>query len=233
MSFQLIQSDKIYRKIVAQIEHSLKNGQLSPGDRLPSERELASVFGVSRASVRQAMAVLEANRVVETKHGQGTFIREGSGNSLMEALAKMLYRDEGDPLEIVEARKVTEGALAAFAAERATPQDIEDMRRIVDMIPARIQAGQEHSDLTVHFHQLIAKAARNSALASLLDQMLAMMNSQLWRKVKYANIISSGRAQRYHEAHIRILNAIASKDGEGARKAMLDHLDEIERDLVS
>src|SRR5713226_912832 len=123
-----IRKTRAYEEIVRQVQSLTEGEALKPGDRLPSERELAEQFQVSRVTVRQALSVLQAMGLVESRVGDGTFAG-GSHNSVVTVLAPMLHPPKSTLLEQLELRRLIEPEIARLAAERATDAQVGEMRR--------------------------------------------------------------------------------------------------------
>jgi len=107
--FRPIKSEKIYKMVIDQVKDLIEDGRLSPGDRLPPERELASMLTVSRASVRQAISALEALGIIDIRHGDGTYVAEESSNdNVIESFSSLLIKEQMSPDEIMETRLLIE-----------------------------------------------------------------------------------------------------------------------------
>src|SRR5437899_11653067 len=127
-----IKSTRIYEEIVRQVKQLIAEGRFKSGDRLPPERELAEKFVVSRTSVREALRALESLGLIAIRPGEGTFVREVSIDALVGPLALMMTSQREAIAELFEARRVLEPATAALGARRATPDEVQDMERILE-----------------------------------------------------------------------------------------------------
>src|SRR3990167_6105938 len=127
-----IRSTRIYEEIVRQVKQMITEGRLKSGDQLPPERDLAEKFRVSRTSVREALRALESLGLLEIRPGEGTFVREVSVEALIEPLALLMVSQRETIGELFEARRVLEPAIAALAAARATPEEVQEMERILE-----------------------------------------------------------------------------------------------------
>src|SRR2546427_6289572 len=132
MELAPIKSTRIYEEIVRQIKAMIAEGRLKSGDQLPPERDLAEKFLVSRTSVREALRALESLGLIEIRPGEGTFVREVSIESLIQPLALVMVSQREAIGELFEARRLLEPALAALAARRATPEELQEMHRILE-----------------------------------------------------------------------------------------------------
>jgi len=206
-----------------QIRSSILAGEFNPGDRLPPERELAEMFGVSRPSVREALNALVASGLVETHQGGGTVVR-----SLLESAAGMplseLIRIEADrALDVIEVRQGIESWTSWYAAQRALPDDLRRLESIVQGMEGNLNGLKPSEDLDAHFHILIAKATHNVVWLHMMQSIFDAMQEfqrDVWRAVYLTE--EDHRALYGH--HRRIFEAIAAKDQQGSREAMLDHL---------
>ena len=194
-----------------------------PGDgRLPPERALAEKFGVNRAELRKAYAVLEAEGRLWRHVGKGTFVKDRTtpSHAMVNALA-----DRTTPLEAMQARRVIEPELARLAALNATRAHIAMMRaRCAEMRQARSWA--EYEEVDARFHATIAEAAGNSLLAELHAVVNGVRRSVVWGNL---NIRPTGPSADYHSfaEHDAIVDAIDRRDRRGAAEAMIKHLNVI------
>ncbi|HPC77362.1 MAG TPA: FadR/GntR family transcriptional regulator, partial [bacterium] len=158
MRFKKIGSRKIYIEVIEQIKNLIDSGEIKPGDQLPSERDLAEYMGISRVSVRQALAVLEAIDVVDIKHGEGTFvsINKDSINNLNLFLSNI--SKESDPIDIIDARKIIEVEIAGVAAKQRDENDLLSMRNLLSDMQQKIEKGEQTSTVDLSFHLRVAES---------------------------------------------------------------------------
>lgn len=233
MKFQRIGTKKIYIEVIEQIREMLDSGELKPGDQLPSEREFAELLGISRASLRQALTVLETIGIVEIRHGEGTFV--SSSNDGLDNLNMFLSKisKESDPLDIIEARKLIEVEIAGLSATERTQDNLRIMREILDEMREKIEKGEDTLAIDLRFHLQIAESTHNPVLFSVMGQIGSLMKQNLWRVVKGLSLTTPGRAEKYLNQHWFIYSAIEEGDSTKAKKAMLEHLESIEQDLLA
>jgi GntR family transcriptional repressor for pyruvate dehydrogenase complex len=198
-----IKSTRIYEEIVRQIKAMIAEGRLASGDRLPPERELAEKFLVSRTSVREALRALESLGLVEIRPGEGTFIREASLDHLIEP------------------------AIAGLAAARATPDEIQEMQRILESQAREVAAGRTGVIQDAQFHAAIGRAAHNEAITRIAHAVMDLLTQS-----REESLNTPGRPTRSHQDHRRILEAIARRNGGGAEEAMRDHIAAVEALVV-
>ncbi len=223
VSLEPIKSTRIYEEIVRQIKAMIAEGRLKSGDRLPPERELAEKFVVSRTSVREALRALESLGLVEIRPGEGTFVREVSVESLIEPLALMVLSEREAIAELFEARRMLEPAIAGLAAARATPDEIQEMERILEEQAKEIAAGHTGLRQDAQFHAAMGAAAHNRAITRIAHAVMDLLT-----RSREESLNTPGRPTRSHDDHRRILSAIHRRDEDGARQAMLDHVEAVE-----
>ena len=223
MPLQAVEPRRLYRQIAEQIEQLIASGEFPPGSRLPAERELAASLGVSRASVREAIISLEIGGLVEVRVGTGIFVTAAAGSR--DAAA-----DAGPgPFELLDARKLVEGEIAALAATRAKASDIEVLRRSVREMETKIGDFGQREAIDREFHLRIAKTTGNGSLelvvAGLWDQ-----RAELWGRMQ-RHFHTADLARKTIEDHDAIVAAIGARDAPAARAAMHRHLGRVAREF--
>ena len=221
--FQAVRKGRRYEQVAEQIQQLIAQGVLKPGDKLPAERELAAQFGVGRSSLRDAIRTLEANGLVESRHGAGTVIRDLSTESLVVPLARALVRKREMVAELLDVRRMIEPALAARAAQNATREEIAALETILARQEAKIGRGEDAIDEDSAFHDAVARAARNGVVLKVLDVLMDLLRESRERSLQVP-----GRVERSYAGHQRIFRAIKRRDPEGAEAAVKQHLKEIE-----
>jgi GntR family transcriptional repressor for pyruvate dehydrogenase complex len=227
LKFQSVKQTKTYAEIVGQITKLIEQGELKPGERLPSERTLSSALNIGRQSLREALSVLEAIGLLEVRHGIGTFVRKDA----ISNLTTISKEDEGliNPFELLEARRVIEVELVSLAAKRATEQEIEEMGTALEALKNNIEEGQHAFELDRKVHLAFARGAKNKILYRTMLEITEQMSKHLWTIMKEKSVEVLGRGEKYHNEHETIFNAIKSRDSKLATYAMLEHLKNIER----
>ena len=207
---------RLYEQLAARLLDYVEVTGMRVGDRLPSERDLASALQVSRASVRQATIALEVRGTVEVRHGDGIYLRSLPNDSghLMELMTKR-HRLPA----ILEAREALETQLAALAAVRRTEAQVAAMDQALEVMAADIEAGGFGEEGDRLFHEAVTSAARSPLLADFMAA-LAMPISETRR----SSLGEPGRPRRSLRAHRQILEAIRRGDAPGARQAMRRHV---------
>jgi len=223
MGIAPIKSTRIYQEIVRQVKGMIAEGRLKSGDQLPPERDLAEKFVVSRTSVREALRALESLGLVEIRPGEGTFVRRVSVESLIQPLAAVVASQREAIGELFEARRLLEPAIAALAATRATPEERHEMERILDEQAKEVASGGTGMAQDAQFHAAIGAAAHNRAITRIASAIIDLLAQS-----REESLNTPGRPDRSHQDHRRVLDAIARRDPDGARTAMLDHLIAVE-----
>jgi GntR family transcriptional repressor for pyruvate dehydrogenase complex len=200
----------------------LQKGHLIPGDRLPSERELALRLKVSRTSVREALRFLEARGLIEIRHGEETKIRPLDAQLLIHPLLSLLEVRGALTQHLFELRTILEPELAAGAALRMCPEELAELREVLERQEARTQAGEFPLEEDEEFHRKIAAGFHNP----IAQEVYGLIHSYL-RMSREQGQLSSTRAQGALEAHHQIFKALQARDPERARQAMRDHLEEV------
>lgn len=226
MRLRAVKQHRLFQDIVGQIRRLLDDGRLKPGDQLPPERELSETFQVSRASVREAIRALESMGLIEIRSGEGTYVASPA-DSLISPLASA-FRLRKDALrEIFEARRIVEPEIAALAAQRATPSQVKELEAILKDQARQIAKGETGMEADTVFHSTLAQAAGNKVFLRLDDAMVDSL-----REARERSLQSHGRPARSLAGHREILDAIRARDPAKARKAMLKHLEAIERNIL-
>jgi GntR family transcriptional repressor for pyruvate dehydrogenase complex len=223
MNFQPIKPKKVSAQIAEQIRASILAGEFAPGDKLPPERELAEMFGVSRPSVREALNVLASSGLVMSYQGGGTVVKSLVDTSAANPLSELIRVQQDRALDVIEVRKCMESWTAWYAAERALPDDIRRMDEIIAGMKQNLDLKQPSEDLDANLHIIIARATHNVVwlhlMQSLFDAMKEFQQS-VWRAV----YLTHEDHQLLFEHHSAVVRAIKAKDPQAARDAMVHHL---------
>lgn len=223
MVFRPIAATKIYMQVIAQIHEALAAGELQPGQRLPPERELATTLGVSRGSVRQALGALEVLGVIHSRPGEGTFVSQSGRATLLAVLDELLAEETWNPIELFEPRRILEPEVAALAAERAEPEDVDQIARVLREAEERVARSQVAMEEDLAFHLAVARANHNEATFRLIQRLADLMQKKVWELYKRLALREEELHPHFME-HRRIFEAIRDRDPGGARRAMIDHL---------
>ncbi len=219
--FVKLKKKKVFEDIADHIREMVESRELSPGDQLPPERELAITLGVSRTSLREAIRALEMIGEVETKVGVngGTFIREVSLDHAMNIVQSMFNRTNQVLTDIVEVRLILETKSAYYAAKRRTDEDLKDLFEVIDEMEKDIKNGGFGMKADHKYHLTVAKASENKFLFS-LSQLLEDMIEQ----TRLNTLSEKGVPEEALEDHRKITEAIKNKNATLAEVFMRSHL---------
>jgi DNA-binding FadR family transcriptional regulator len=213
------QSDgrKLYQQVAAAVADAIQRGDFAPGQRIPSERELADEYKVSRPTIREAMIALEVTGLVRSRHGSGIFVAD---NPPLETT--MIGLDIG-AFELTEARRLFEAEAAALAAVSITDEEIATLETLIGEMERENQehVSGEHADR--EFHLTIARATRNSAVVDVVESLWDARSRSPLCQHMLERARSVGVVPRIDE-HQTILAALRDRNPKAARKAMRDHL---------
>lgn len=224
--FQKASPTRAFEDIVKQIEDAILSGELKAHDRLPSERELQQIFGVGRASVREAIRVLESAGLVEVRTGAvsgGIFVKPLSTATTVDGLQRLFLLEKISERELVEFRQAVEGITGYWAARRASDEDIKRIQEIVDRTEPGDIRWDEFHNADVEFHIAVAEAAKNR-LNLIVMKAVRQTMTRVMRNV-FKNLMTRQKARAaIIEEHRAILEAIRKRDPELARELMISHI---------
>jgi GntR family transcriptional regulator, transcriptional repressor for pyruvate dehydrogenase complex len=225
--FEVIRKGKVYEEVAKQIERLILK-KLKPGDKLPSERELAEMLQVSRSSIRDAIRGLELVGMVEPRQGAGTIVRELAIESVNNPFADALERRQKSVGELLDFRKMLEPPLAARAAMHASADEISEMEEILQRQEDKLEQGEVTIAEDAEFHYSVALASGNSVVLKVIDILM-----ELLRETRERSLQVKGRSQKSLAGHRRILAAIKRRDAEAAKAAMRRHIEDVEEIVMN
>ncbi|MFT3998548.1 MAG: FadR/GntR family transcriptional regulator [Asticcacaulis sp.] len=215
---------KRYKRIADAIAEDIRSGVYRAGDRLPTERELAATFKVSRPTLREAMIALEILGYIEARQGHGIVVKATSPDPLP------MSDSEIGAFELIEARRLLESEVAALAASLITDEQIGELRDLIRLMQDSSPAIAERADR--EFHMLIAQVTGNGAIVSCVENLWDWRyRSPLARNI-LARTANLGTAARVSE-HSQILDALEKRSPEAARLAMREHMDRVIEHLLA
>lgn len=229
MPFQKIESEKLASAVVRQIEGLIVQGVLRPGERLPSERELSERLGVSRPSLREAVAELQAAGLLATRAGAGIFVADVLGSAFSPALIRLFAHNDQAVFDYLAFRRDLEG----MAAERATRLGSDTDLKVIDTLYARMEAAHskrnpaDEAALDAQFHMAIVEASHNIIMLHMMRAMFDLLAEGVFynRQVMFRNRPTRDALLEQHRA---INSAIQARDGAAARAAVAAHMDFVE-----
>jgi len=208
-------------EVVTQMREMIHRGELRPGDRLPPERDLAKLLGVSRPTLRAAIRSMAAVGVLQSKQGAGTFVVESDGPPALDsAPLRMMASLHGfKTSEMFEARRSLEMAIAALAAERATSEQMATMAEEIAGMFASLDDPEQFLVHDMRFHQTVAASSGNRIMTALMNMVATVLFDVRRKTVKRARDLKESA-----EMHRHIYRAIRERDADAAGNAMRDHL---------
>jgi len=224
--FKPVKKTRVYEEIVSKIKNMISQGKLKSGDQLPAERELSEVFKVSRSSVREALRTLESQGYLESRQGDGTYIARQPVETLVQPLASEILTKRDALAELFEMRRLIEPGLAYLAAERANPEEIVEMEKILSVQEEQVAKGESGTDFDKTFHYTLAKATKNNVLIRIMD---SVMDALTESRDQYLQV--EGRPEKSLVRHKELLDFIKAGDKELAADIMREHLEDIENSL--
>lgn len=221
--FTAVSANRMSEAIVAQIRTLIRTNRLVPGDRLPSERELCDQFGVSRVTVREALRVLEAGGLIEIRVGArgGAFVTTPTSDQLSAGLADLINLAPVTAYEVTEARIVFELGIIPMVVERATDEDIEDLRELTREHIAALKRGEYTMAMSAQFHNRVGACTHNAAIEMLVHS----FHGPLLMSLREARTAAPVMGQRGTYEHRDLVEAIAERNIEEATAIMRRHIE--------
>lgn len=213
-------NNRRYREIADVIAGRIYSGEYKPGARLPSERALAAAFSIGRPVLREALIALELHGLIEARQGAGIYVRTWENQPL-----RVNVFDRGvSPFELLDARCMIEGEIAAEAAGIITDRELLGLQHTLQQMKDSSTDMDEYERYDREFHIQIARAARNTALTAVIDSLWALhTRGVLWNQLHRFTPAAKLLGDRLDE-HLAIYEALKRRDPEGARSAMRVHL---------
>jgi GntR family transcriptional repressor for pyruvate dehydrogenase complex len=215
-----IKKDSIRGQVFWQLRNQILNRSWPPGSKLPSEKELSKTMGVSRVSIREGIQHLVSLEILETRHGEGTFVRElGSGQVHFNALIPLLVLDDIDILQVLEYRQIVEKGSAALAAERATNQDLVEMEAVYGQMVQFRDNVADFASADLEFHLVLAKATYNPIIIKVNNILHSIL------EISMENIVNTLGMEDGLHYHRLIIDAIRDHNAQAAESIMQEHVD--------
>ncbi|MCP4578174.1 MAG: FadR family transcriptional regulator [Deltaproteobacteria bacterium] len=229
--FEEVQVDKVTDKIVYQLEKLIKEGQLAPGNKLPSERQLIDMLGVGRSSLREALNKLEVMGYVEIKKRKGIFVKSIDSTLQLDPLRRIMQEDKNSIVQLYEIRSDIEQASAHAAALERNEKDLDEIRKCLEGFESRkglLHFTWEHDQA---FHAAIARATHNffriHVTMSIFD-----FSKEFIQPIIEGFADTKENISAIVQQHASIFKAIESKHADDAREKMKEHLDWTNQKLV-
>lgn len=212
---------RLYKTVADDLLRVIDSNKYAVGERLPAERDLATQYGVSRPTIREAVIALEIAGRVEVRKGAGVFIASPSATDDLRSLDL----DIG-PFELTEARLLVEGEAAALAATQITPDEIEELESIILRMKSENDQDIKGEHADKEFHMLIGRATRNSAIEAIVEDLWNLREKSQLTQSMYATVRLEGVRPAIDE-HWAIFEALKTGNAAGARTAMRTHLSRV------
>ncbi len=221
-------SKLLYIQVAEQIQDLIKGGGLVPDDQLLPERELAEKFGVSRTSVRNALAYLHGQGIIAINPRDGAYVRERTIEDVLASLVEVLFQEREQVAHLFEVRRIIETQAACLAAERRTEADVQHLR----LLNRQFEAQLAHSDLAfqanTRFHIGIVETAKNPLLNAIMCTLLTA-TIEVYAKARAQSLTRTSNLARFVDQHEAIINAIQQQDPDLAASLIAEHIDDARR----
>lgn len=224
--------EQVYEQIARRIVQDIRTGLFAPGQRLPSERELARQMEVGRSSVREAIGVLQVDGIVETRPGSGSFVAVDAPERLRNEPVADLFSHDASPFAVLEAREAFEPAVTRLAATRARRDPfaeklLGEMEQLSD--PTNPDERAIWHDADRLFHRQIGAMTGNPVVVALCEQIAEIMDQPLWRRLRDDSIAVPGRMRVHIAEHRMIYEAVTEGDLEAAELYSRQHIRRVRR----
>jgi GntR family transcriptional repressor for pyruvate dehydrogenase complex len=232
MPFQRIEAEKLSHSVVRQIEQLILRGILRPGERLPSERELSERLGVSRPSLREAVAELQARGLLATRAGAGIYVADVLGNAFSPALIRLFAAHDEAVVDYIGFRR----DLESIAAQRAALHGSDTDLKVIDTIFRKMEAAHskrnpaDEAELDAEFHLAIIEASHNVIMLHMMRSMFDLLREGVFfnRQIMFKQRTTRDLLLDHHRA---INDALQARDPEAAKRAVVVHLNYVEQSL--
>lgn len=212
-----IDAAHLYEQVADRLEQEILRNPSAVGAKLPSEQELAHGFSVSRPVIREALKLLKERRLVSVRNGEGVFVEKPDAGALAKMLGRVMTMERVDPRQVHELRLILEPAACQMAAPRVTDGDLDRLRRLIRDMQSSDPAARVETDFA--FHLAVASLSGNALIAYMLSAV-----KDLFCALITPAVLSPAGSERGIRYHLRIVDALATRDGDAAREAMHAHL---------
>lgn len=230
MAIKPIERISITDAITEKLETLIVEGTFKPGDSLPPERQLARDFAISRASLRQALSVLESRGLILSRQGGGNYVCDVAKKSFSDPLLELIKRHHELKFQIIELRQTLECSAAYFAAQRATPEDRRNIQSRLKDLQAitsdQNSIAEARADLELHL--AIADASHNTPLSLMLRNIYSLLLSDIEENLSLIQQYDEYKT-RLHEQHREMVELVITGDAEGAQRVVNEHLELIRK----
>jgi len=229
LKFEAVTATKVYQEVIKQIKEMIYNKTLKKGEKLPSERDMAVMFGVSRTAIREALRSLEMLGLTESRQGEGTFIVSSFPEYKLFEPMSLLFTLEDNLMELVNVRSMLEIECAGLAAQHITSEELEEIKRYQEIL-----TGNNEEIITEEtdyfFHNLIAKASHNTLLYYMYSSIHEVINKNIV-DMRQMILENNDNSEILAKQHYNIYLAISLNQCDQARQAMRVHMNFIHDQL--
>jgi DNA-binding FadR family transcriptional regulator len=232
-SLRSIEKVRVFDQAKDQIGSAILNGEWVPGSKIPSEQELCEMLAVGRSTIREALRVLEAEGLIEIKHGTGAYVADRSqwGTTRGEVLAWLTQREDSI-IQILEIREFIEGLTASLAAKNMPREVVETLKTYIKQMSIKSTAPTldtlELADMDVRFHLTISEYSNNDIANDIVNHIIPT-----FAKANRAVLLVSGKIESSIAEHRAIVEAIESGNAGAAEDAMRNHISRVRRDICA
>lgn len=217
----------VSEQIFEQLKEKITGGELQPGEKLPSENELCRLYGVSRTTIRQALANLSSLELIETKFGEGSFVKQTNIGDVMTSLLKTPRLSRESILEVIEFRQIIEPPVAKLACKKASARDVRLLRRLYQNMVDHQDELAVFTRYDREFHLAIAKISGNAHIIRIFDIISDVLYSA------FDDIVAQRGNTAGLKYHGMLLNAFEIRDDYAVQRIMQAHMDDMRRDYAS
>ncbi|TWE04006.1 GntR family transcriptional repressor for pyruvate dehydrogenase complex [Peribacillus frigoritolerans] len=231
MVYKKIKPKKIYEEVSDELYEMIRSGSLKPGEQLDSIQQLAENFQVGRPAIREALSALSSMGLIEIKQGEGTFVKTFDPAIMNHPLSAALLMDQDNIKHLLEVRKILESGTAEVAAKKRTEENLIELKESLFNMD-KVSDDEELSDKAdIAFHVAVANASQNELLITLMNHVSELMTEKMGDIRRIALYSEEMTLKQLYQQHVRIYDAIAAQDEDGARSAVLFHLQSVEESL--
>lgn len=220
MALSEIKKTNIGEQVYHQMKNQILNGEWKPGDKIPSENQLMTLFGVSRGTVRQVVQKLGGEGLIVTRHGEGSFVQTTGLDSYFQTSIPLFSIGEAEMEKIFEFRRVFESGVAELAAIKATDEQIHRMEENIQRMNQYAESLTQFVHTDLDFHMLVSECTQNTLAIQIYNSYEGLLGPSILNMTK---VIGGGNGIKYHAL---ILDAIRKHDPEEARAVMREHMDD-------
>lgn len=220
--FSSIRPRRSYQKLSERLRQFMAENHFRNGDKLPPERSLAESFGVSRSSVREAIHALAEKGLLESRHGDGTYVRVPDMEPLKTAILEAVNLEGLMFDEVMEYRRIVEPAIAELAALRCTPEQLDRLKIITCDHQRRVLVGEDDGGLDAQFHLCLAECTGNKLLIAAIAKL-----NEIYADGRTPDLRDASWRQFSVSSHLRIIDALEQRSPENCRKALEEHIDTV------